>query len=59
MYAMSSGDESYSEPTLTDIPEDIRDGNKYHPSINRREAHYKIRDRIKRRQTEWKGELLS
>ena len=32
---------------------------KIYPSINRREACYKIRDHIKKGQTEWKGELLS
>ena len=38
--------------------EDIFDGGKFNPSVNRREARYKIRDFIKRIQTEWKGALL-
>ena len=42
-----------------DILEDIRGGSKYHPSINRREARYKIRDPIKQRRVEWKRALLS
>ena len=43
----------------TDMLEDIRDGSQSHPSINRIEARYKIRDCIKQRQLEWKGALLS
>ena len=39
--------------------EDILDGSQYQPIINRREAHYKIRDNFKQRQAERKGELLS
>ena len=54
---MDSVDESYYEPMSTEMLEDIRDGSKFHPSVNRREAHYKIRDRIKQIQSEWKGEL--
>ena len=37
--------------------EDICDRIQSHPNINRREAHYKICDRIKQRQSEWKGLL--
>ena len=55
---ISSGDESDAEPMPTNMLEDIPDGSQYHPSINRREAHYKIRDRTKQRKPEWKGELL-
>ena len=49
---MSSGDESNAEPMSTDMLEDIRDIRQSHPSINRREARYKIRDHIKQRQSE-------
>ena len=48
MYTMSSGDESDDEPMSTDMFEDIRDGSKSHLIINRREARYKIGDKIKR-----------
>ena len=41
----------------TYILEDIHDGSQSHPNVNRREARYKIRDRIKQKQLEWKGEL--
>ena len=59
VYAMDSGDESDGEPMSTEMSEDNRDGSQYHPSVNRRETHYKIRDLIKQRQLEWKGALLS
>ena len=56
---MSSGNDSDDETMFTEMLEDIRDGSKSHTSVNRREARYKIRDHIKRRQTEWKELLLS
>ena len=59
MYAMDSSDESEDEPMSMEMLEDIRDGSKSHPRVNRREARYKIRNRIKLRQMEWKGALLS
>ena len=37
--------------------EDIRDGSQTHPNVNSREARYKIRDRIRQIQLEWKGSL--
>ena len=39
--------------------EDIRDGSQSHPDVNRRDTRYKIRNRIKQRQSEWKGALKS
>ena len=59
MYLMDSGDESDGEPMSTEMLEDIHDGIQSRPGVNRREACYKIRDHIKKGQTEWKGELLS
>ena len=59
MDVMSSGDESDSEPISTAMLEDICDGSQSHPSINRREARYKMRHRIKGGKAEWKGALLS
>ena len=47
MDAMSSGNDPDSEPMSTEMLEDIHDGSQSHPSINRREAHYKICDRIR------------
>ena len=56
---MNSGNESEYEPMSTETLEDISGGSKSHPSVNRREARYKIRDYIKQGQMEWKEELLS
>ena len=49
MDAMSSGDESDSEPMSTDMLEDICDGSQYHLIINRREMRYRICHLIKQR----------
>ena len=59
MDEMSSGYEYYAEPIYTEMLEDIRDVSHYNPSVNRRKSRYKIRDRIKQGQAEWKGALLS
>ena len=56
---MSSGNESDAEPMSTDMLEYIHDGSQSHPSLNSREACYKIIDRIKQGQAECKGALLS
>ena len=37
--------------------EEIFDGSQSHPNVNKMEAHYKIRDRIRQIQSEWRGEL--
>ena len=55
--AINSGDESDHDLISTEMLEDIRDGSQTHPNVNRREARYKIRDRIRQRQSEWKGAL--
>ena len=47
MDAMSSGNESDDEPMYTYMLEEIRDGSQSHTIINRRDARYKICDRIK------------
>ena len=51
---MDSDDESYDEHMSKQMLEDICDGSQYHPHVNRRGAFYKIRGRIKKRQSEWK-----
>ena len=56
---MSSCDETGAEPMSTYILEDVCGGIQYHPIINSRDACYKIHDRIKQGQAEWKGALLS
>ena len=57
MENINSGDESYHDLISTEMLEDIRDGSQTHPNVNRRKARYKIRDSLKQRQSEWKGEL--
>ena len=59
MDALSPGGEFDTEPMPTDMLEDISDGSQSHPCTSRREARYKIRDHVKQKQAEWKGELLS
>ena len=59
MDAIDSGDQSDHDSIYTEMLEDIRDGRQSHPNNNRREAHYKIRDRIKQLQSGWKGALKS
>ena len=51
MDSMDSGYGSEDEPMSTDMLEDFRDSIQSHPSVNRREAHYKIRNHIKPRQS--------
>ena len=57
MNAINYGDESDHDLISTDMLEDIPDRSQTYPNVNRREARYKIRDRIKQRQSEWKGAL--
>ena len=49
MDAMDSGDESDHDTISTEMLEDIRDRSQSHPDVNRREARYKIRDRINKK----------
>ena len=41
----------------TETLHDICDGNKTHPSIDKREARMAIRDSIKQKKSQWKGAL--
>ena len=59
MDVMDSGYESEDERMYTEMLDDNRDGSQSHPSGNRRDACYKIRDHIKQGQSEWKRDLLS
>ena len=59
MDAMDSGDESDHDLIFMEMLEDICDGSQTHPNVNRIETRYKIRDRIKRGKSEWKGALKS
>ena len=57
MENLNSGDESDHDLISTDMLEDICNRSHTHTNVNRREARYKIRDRIRQRQSEWKGAL--
>ena len=57
MENIDSSDESDHDIISTEMLLDIRDGSQNHPNVNKREARYKIRDRIRQRQSEWKGAL--
>ena len=50
MENINSGDESDHDLISAEMLEDIRDRSQTHTDINRREARYKIRDRIRQRQ---------
>ena len=54
---MDFGGESDDDPISTEILEDVCDSSQSCPNVNTREARYKIRDRIKQIQSEWKGSL--
>ena len=54
---LDSGDESDHDLISMEMLQDIRDRSQTHPNVNKREARYKIRDRIRQRQSEWKGAL--
>ena len=54
---INSGDESDHDLISTEMLDDIRDGSQTHPNVNRRESRYKIRDRIRQRQSEYEGAL--
>ena len=57
MENINSGDESDHDLISMEMLEDIREGSQTHPNVNKREARYKIRDRVRQRQSEWKGAL--
>ena len=46
---INSGDESDHDLIYTEMLEDIRGGSQTHLNVTRREACYKIRDRIRQR----------
>ena len=52
MENINSGDESDHDLISTEMLEEIRERSQTHPNVNRIEAHYKIRDRIRQRQSE-------
>ena len=59
MENLNSNKNSDRDLISTEMLEDIHDGSQTHPNVNRRESRYKIRDRIRQRQSEWKVALKS
>ena len=57
MENLDSGEQSDHDLISTEMLEDIRGGSQTHPNVNRREARYKICDRISQRQSDCKGAL--
>ena len=57
MENLDSDEQSDHDLISTVMLEDICDGSQTHPKVNKREASYKISDRIRQRQSEWKGAL--
>ena len=47
---MYSCDESDHDLISMDMLEEVGEGSQYHPNVYRREAKYKIRDHIRKRQ---------
>ena len=57
MENLDSSDESDHDLISTDMLQDIRDVSQTYPNVNKREARYEIRDRVRQRQYEWKVAL--
>ena len=51
MENLNSNEESDHDLLSTEMLEDIRDGSQTHPNINKREARYKICDRVRQMQS--------
>ena len=49
MDTINSGDDSDHDLISTEMLEDICDGSKTHPNVNKREARYEIRDRVRQK----------
>ena len=54
---LNSNEKSDHDLISTEMLEYICDGSQTHPNVNKREARYKICDRVRQRQLEWKGAL--
>ena len=57
MENIDSNEKSDHDLIYAEMLEDILDGSQTHPNVNKREARYKIRDRIRQRHLERKGAL--
>ena len=57
MQNIDSNERSNHDLISTEMLEDICDGSQTHPTVNKREAGYEIRDPIRRKESQWKGAL--
>ena len=57
MENINYGDESDHDLISTEMLEDIHNISQTHLNVTKREERYKIRDRIRKRKSEWKGAL--
>ena len=57
MENLDSNENSDHDLISTEMLEDICDGSQTHPTVNKREARYEIRDRVMRKELQWKGAL--
>ena len=53
MENLDSNEQSNHDLISTEMLEDIRDGGQTHPNVNKREARYKICDRIRKKESQW------
>ena len=57
MENLDSNEKSNHDLISTEMLEDIHDGSQTHPNINKLEARCEIRDRVRRKELQWKGAL--
>ena len=57
MENLDSNEQSNHDFISTEMLEDIRDGSQTHPNVNKRESRYKIRDRVRQKESQRKGAL--
>ena len=57
MENLDSNEESDHDLISTEMLEEISDVSQTNLNVNKREARYKIRDRVRQRKSEWKGAL--
>ena len=54
MENLDSNEESDNDLISTEMLEDIRDESQTHLNVNKRKARYKIRDRVRKKESQWK-----
>ena len=59
MENLDSNEKSNRGLISTETLEDISDGSQTHPTVNKTEARYEIHDRIRQKESQWKGSLKS